>query len=223
MKRLKVLALTTFVASSLFNGNVMADLTGNLGVTSNYMWRGTSQTAGAAAVSGGIDYVSKGLEGLYAGIWTSNTSFGSPETDYYIGFGGDIGTSGFSYDVNIIDYTYSQANDLDWVEVNIGGGIADLSFNLGITSDIFGTSTDALYIEAAYDIKLNEKMTLTLHLGSYDFDDEAAAGFESYIDYSATISSGDWSFSFTDTDLNSNVTDDGDFAFVVSWGMEVGL
>jgi len=219
MKKLKVLALVSVIGGASLSGAVMAEITGNLGVTSNYMWRGTTQTAGAAAVSGGIDYVSE--VGIYAGVWTSNTSFDSPETDYYGGYAGNIGS--FTYDVSIIDYTYSQADNIDWVEIDLGGGIAGFSFNLGITSDIFGTSTDALYIEGAYDIPLSETLTLTLHLGSYDFDDEAAAGFDSYIDYSATLTSGDWSFGFTDTDLNSNRFDDGDFLFVVSWGMEVGL
>ena len=219
MKKLNVLAISAAVAGVLVSGTAAADVTGNLGATSNYMWRGTTQTGGDASISGGIDYSHE--SGLYAGIWTANTSFGSPETDYYVGYGGEAGS--FTYDVSIIDYTYTQADDLDWIEINIGGGIDALSFNLGITSDVFGTDTDALYIEGAYDIALNDKTTLTLHIGSYDFDDEAAAGFESYIDYSATLAAGDWSFSLTDTDLDSATFTDGDLVFVVSWGMEVEL
>ena len=219
MKQLNVLAISAAVAGALFSGVAAADVTGNLGATSNYMWRGTTQTAGDASISGGIDYSHE--SGLYAGIWTANTSFGSPETDYYIGFGGEAGD--FSYDISVVDYTYTQTDDLDWIEVNLGGGIADFSFNLGLTNDVFGTDTDATYIEAAYDIALNDKTSLTLHVGSYDFDDEAAAGFESYVDYSATISSGDWSFMLSDTDLDSDAFTDGDLVFVVSWGMEVDL
>lgn len=219
MKKMKVLVLASIVGGASLSGAVMAEVTGNLGVTSNYMWRGTTQTAGAAAVSGGVDYASD--IGIYAGVWTSNTAFDSPETDYYGGYAGNIGR--FTYDIGIIDYTYSQADNIDWIEIDLGGGIAGFSFNLGITSDIFGTSTDALYIEGAYEFKFSETLGLTLHLGSYDFDDEAAAGFDSYIDYSATLTSGDWSFAFTDTDLDSNNFTDGDFLFVVSWGMEVGL
>jgi len=219
MKKINILAINIAAAGVLVSGVATADVAGNLGATSNYMWRGTTQTGGAAAISGGIDYTNE--SGIYAGIWTSNSSFGSPETDYYIGFGGEAG--GFSYDISVIDYTYTQADDIDWIEIDLGGGIGDFSFNVGITGDIFGTDTDALYIEAAYDFALNDKTTLTLHVGSYDFDDEAAAAFESYVDYSATISSGDWSFSVTDTDLDENNFTDGDPVFVVSWGMEVGL
>ncbi len=219
MKKLNVLAISAAVAGALLSGTAAAGITGNLGATSNYMWRGTTQTAGAAAISGGVDYSHD--SGIYAGIWTSNTSFGSPETDYYAGFAGKAGS--FSYDISVIDYTYSQADNIDWLEIDLGGGIGDFSFNVAFTNDIFGTDTDAVYIEGAYDIALSKEITLKLHIGSYDFDDEAAAAFDSYIDYSATISKGDWSFSLSDTDLDSNNFNDGDFVFVVSWGMEVDL
>jgi len=219
MKKLNVLAISAAVTGVLMTGAVAAEVTGNLGATSNYMWRGTTQTAGAAAISGGVDYSNE--SGVYAGIWTSNSSFGSPETDYYVGYAGEA--SGFSYDVSVIDYTYSQADNIDWIEVNLGVGVDDFSFNIGITNDVFGTDTDAVYIEGAYDIALDKETTLTLHVGSYDFDDEAAAAFDSYVDYSATIAKGDWSFSLTDTDLDSNSFTDGDFVFVVSWGMELDL
>lgn len=219
MKKLNVLAVSAVAAGILVSGTAAADLTGNLGATSNYMWRGTTQTAGAAAISGGVDYSHE--SGVYAGIWTSNTSFGSPETDFYAGYSGEAGK--FTYDISIIDYTYLQTDNLDWFEIDLGGGIGDLSFNLALTTDIFGTDTDAFYIEAAYDLALSKETTLTLHIGNYDFDDEAAAGFESYIDYSATISNGDWSFSLSDTNLDTNNFVDGDLVFVVSWGMEVDL
>ncbi len=219
MKKLNALTISAVAAGILASGTASADLTGNLGATSNYLWRGTTQTAGGAAISGGVDYSHS--SGLYAGIWTSNTSFGSPETDFYAGFGGEIGA--FSYDVSVINYTYLQTDNIDWFEIDLGGGIADFSFNLAITNDIFGSDSNAFYVEGAYDLALSKETTLTLHIGSYSIDDEVAAAFDSYIDYSATITNGDWSFSVSDTDLDSNNFVDGDLVFVVSWGMEVNL
>jgi len=86
-----------------------AELTGNVGLTSNYIWRGVTQTDDAAAISGGIDY---GHDvGIYLGTWISNTTSAvGPETDLYIGFAKDIGDFGF--DVGYISYMYSQNNDV---------------------------------------------------------------------------------------------------------------
>jgi len=219
MKNVKALTLGAAIASALMSTAAVADLTGNLGATSNYMWRGQTQTAGGSSISGGVDYSHS--SGAYAGIWTADTSFGSPETDFYAGFAGEAGD--ISYDVSLISYQYLQVRGADWSEVLVSGGIADFSFGLGITDNYADTGSDALYVEAAYEMKVGKEAGLSVHVGSYDFDDETAAGIESYIDYSITLSKGDWSFALSDTDLDENNTVDADPVFVVSWGMEVEL
>lgn len=45
----------------------------NIGVVSNYMWRGVTQTGDQAAVQGGIDY--SHASGFYAGTWASNVDW----------------------------------------------------------------------------------------------------------------------------------------------------
>lgn len=85
----------------------------NLGLTSNYIFRGISQTGGKPAVQGGFDYGHE--SGLYAGTWLSNISwledFGtysrsSLEWDFYGGFKRNIGSSDFYFDVGTIYYYY---------------------------------------------------------------------------------------------------------------------
>lgn len=48
-------------------------LTGNVGVVSQYVFRGLSQTDGKPAVQGGFDYAH--ASGFYLGTWLSNISW----------------------------------------------------------------------------------------------------------------------------------------------------
>jgi len=51
-----------------------ADIAGNIGLATDYRFRGISQTDRDPAVSGGFDFTAE--NGIYAGIWGSNISFG---------------------------------------------------------------------------------------------------------------------------------------------------
>lgn len=91
----------------------------NAGVTSDYIFRGISQTQHKPALSGGVDY--SHANGLYAGAWLSNQSWvktgGSSgagdqyksssnlELDLYGGYKGSAGDIG--YDIGLIHYYYN--------------------------------------------------------------------------------------------------------------------
>jgi len=86
--------------------------TANLGVTSDYVFRGISQTSGRPALQGGADYAH--ASGLYAGLWASNinwiTAFGATgsakiEVDTYFGFRKTLQNE-LSYDAGFIRYNY---------------------------------------------------------------------------------------------------------------------
>jgi uncharacterized protein (TIGR02001 family) len=66
-----VLVATPAFADSSFSGNVA--------LTSDYVFRGISQTQGDPAIQGGFDFTTN-MGGLpvYAGTWASNLDFGSP-------------------------------------------------------------------------------------------------------------------------------------------------
>ncbi len=87
-------------------------VTGNLGLYSNYLFRGVSQTSKELALQGGFDYAH--ASGFYAGTWGSNISWlsdtalyarSSLELDVYGGFKGSIGKD-IGYDVGVIYYYY---------------------------------------------------------------------------------------------------------------------
>ena len=80
-------------------------LSANVAMTTDYIWRGISQTDNGPAIQGGIDYAHS--SGFYLGTWASNVDFGTGddsniEIDVYGGYGNEVG--GLSYDVGIIHY-----------------------------------------------------------------------------------------------------------------------
>jgi uncharacterized protein (TIGR02001 family) len=88
-------------------------VTTNVGVFSNYIFRGLTQTAGNAALQGGVDLTHS--SGLYAGAWGSNQNWlvdggtyknSSVELDVYGGYRSTIGDTGLSYDVGAIYVMY---------------------------------------------------------------------------------------------------------------------
>ena len=94
-------------------------VTANVGLFSEYIFRGLSQTAGKPAVQGGFDYAH--ASGFYLGTWASNISwledFGlysrsSLEWDFYGGFKQSFpsnwfaGAEDWSYDIGTLFYYY---------------------------------------------------------------------------------------------------------------------
>jgi uncharacterized protein (TIGR02001 family) len=90
-------------------------LTGNMGVFSQYIFRGLTQTDRKPALQGGFDYAH--ASGLYVGTWASNISWlrdqttpvysrgGSLEWDFYGGYKGSL-PAGVTYDLGTLYYWY---------------------------------------------------------------------------------------------------------------------
>ena len=87
-------------------------VTANIGLFSQYVFRGLTQTDRDPALQGGFDY--SHASGFYLGTWASNISWlkdgnlynggGSLEWDFYGGLKGPIGKSDFTYDVGLAYY-----------------------------------------------------------------------------------------------------------------------
>jgi len=83
----------------------------NVGVTSDYLFRGISQTHGRPAIQAGIDYLHS--SGFYIGAWASSITWvkdaygkGSVEIDVYGGYKNSFGGGDWNYDVGYITYNY---------------------------------------------------------------------------------------------------------------------
>lgn len=222
---MKRLALVPMAMSALFaGGNAVAEMSANVGVTSNYLWRGETQSADTAAISGGLDYAHD--SGFYLGTWTSSLSSSAGyELDLYGGYAGEA--SGIGYDLGVIRYEYPMdGNDADFNEVYLGMSYGVFSAKLSYSNDYLNLDDPALYIEAGADIPLQDDLVLGLHVGRKSGD-----GFEAYTggaissltDYSVSLSKGDFALAVTNTSDNAAVYMSDNYRVAVSWSHALDL
>ena len=144
--------------------------TGNVGLFSDYKFRGYTQTNYNPALQGGFDYAH--ASGFYLGNWNSNVeqslyTGASLEMDFYGGFKGKLGEA--TYDLGGIYYYYPGSGEFGLPKVNngelyvgLGYGIFSAKLFYAVT-DYFalskftgsGTKTDGtIYLDvgAAYDL-----------------------------------------------------------------------
>ena len=172
-----------------------AEVSANVGVVSNYFFRGVTQTDDGAAVQGGLDYGHE--SGFYAGTWGSTVDFGptddtSYEIDFYAGYGGGIGDLG--YDVGYIYYAYPDADDADFGELY--GSLTYSYFTAGlaytVNSQVEGESafdTGDLYYYAGVDVPFGESgYSGSLYYGYYTFDADSSTNELDYGHWSAGLS-----------------------------------
>jgi uncharacterized protein (TIGR02001 family) len=90
----------------------------NAAITSDYIFRGVSQSDNDPALSAGIDFA-YGI--LYAGAWASSVDedfvFGNLEIDYYAGIKPTLGKA--TFDFGVLYYTYPGATDAPLGEVEV--------------------------------------------------------------------------------------------------------
>lgn len=194
-----------------------AEFEGNIGISSNYLWRGISQTQDSTAVDGGLDYSHE--SGFYAGMWAANVDFGDDTTfemDFYGGYSGDI-TDSLSFDVGYLYYAYPDAD----ADIDFGELYASLTWQwltVGYALVVNGgddmapdelSDDDMDYLSADVAIPLGETLSLDLHYG-YSSGDIALGwyGESSYSDYAVSLTKstelGDVSFTVSDTDLTED-------------------
>ena len=85
------------------------DVAFNVGVVSDYVFRGFSQTGEDPAIQGGVDLTAGKF---YAGAWASNVDFGDDtdaEVDLYGGYRTEA--AGFALDFGVIAYLYAGEPD----------------------------------------------------------------------------------------------------------------
>lgn len=103
----------------------MADVSANIGWTSDYIFRGIFQEDSSAFA--GIDYTHEG--GFYAGAWGADVGRGN-EIDYYLGYAG--GNDDFTWKVGYTAYTYTDDFDDTYGEVNLGIGYSIVALDVAI-------------------------------------------------------------------------------------------
>jgi uncharacterized protein (TIGR02001 family) len=223
------LALSVLACSSAFAQTKAPEpdftLSYNVGVVSDYRYRGISQSAKDPALQGGVDYAHK--NGFYLGAWGStiswikdataspNTTKGPVEIDIYGGYKGDFG-GGLTYDVGLLQYWYT-GNDLKktpgFANANTLEVYGALSYNVFTlkyshsTTDLFGVpnSKGSTYVDLSATFDLGGGWSVVPHVGHQSVKNYANF---SYTDYSIAVNKdlGDgWTLSGTavSTDFKS--------------------
>jgi len=213
---------TTLLLSALaFSGAAFAQakapepdytLSYNIGVVTDYRYRGISQSRLKPALQGGIDYAHK--SGFYLGTWAStitwikdagapslgNVSTGSAplEIDLYGGYKGSVNDA-LSYDVGLLQYWYpgnkydkipgaAKAETLElYGALTFGLVTAKYSRSMG---NLFGfrtptaTSKGSGYLDLSATFDIGNGLSVVPHIGR-----QSIAKFSdySYTDYSLTL------------------------------------
>jgi len=220
MKLLKTTAIAGLLAAS---GAASAlEISGNVALTTDYVWRGISQTDGSPAIQGGFD-ADLG-NGLYAGVWGSNVDFGtgeSMELDIYAGWATEI--SGVGVDLGVLHYAYPTSDsDTDFTELYVGlsYGPATLTqyFGIDAESDDIGDKDYGNYTDLGLELGEYAGIALAAHVGFYDRN----GGSDDYFDWklaaSTTYFGLDVEVAYTDVDNagGSNVDDDSTATLTIS-------
>jgi len=178
-----------------------ASVSYNLGVISDYRYRGISQTRLHPALQGGADYTDPG-NGMYAGTWLSTITWakdagggGHVEMDIYGGKRGELG-GGFTYDVGLLGYVY-PGNGLGEVPGYVNGNTAEAYAQLGYgvwtakysnaLTNLFGfvDSRYSSYLDLSGNVDAGHGFTLNLHAGRQHVQHSVNA---SYTDWKLGVS-----------------------------------
>lgn len=212
------------VEEGFFAGEISA----NVGIVSDYVFRGYSQTDEGPAVQGGFDYTFD--NGLYIGTWASNVNFNdgdeaTVEIDAYGGFANSIDI--FSYDVGYVYYFYpgaSTALDYDFGELyaNVGLDLTYFEINGGVyySPEFFGAAGDAVYTYAGASVPVPDgwlpiPVSFDAKIGHQDIENGS-----DYNDWSVGVTAEaltlEFRVEYTDTDVKNDDLADGRVVFGVS-------
>ena len=227
----KSIVLATAVASILTSGVAAAELTANAAITSNYIWRGITQTADQAAGQGGIDWGHD--SGLYAGTWVSNVAFGDDNTDngyemdVYAGFAGEAG--GLGYDIGVITYQYPITPNFNFTEAYVSGTMSIVTIGLAYTVDAASGNDGGvfdsgdMYVNGSLDFAAG-KSDVSVYAGSYMFENDGKVGVGEvdYVHYGASIGKDGFTFAVDKNDIDDGSSID-NVRFTASYGIDFEL
>ncbi|MEH0166497.1 TorF family putative porin [Roseateles microcysteis] len=197
-QQLATLALALSAALPAFAQEAAAPvdpLSFNVSVTTDYRYRGISQTRLKPALQGGADYASP--SGFYIGAWGSTIKWikdaggdAPAEVDVYAGYKTEV-SKDLLLDVGVLQYYYSKnklnpsANTLELYGALTAGPVTGkLSYS---TSNLFGfaDSKGSLYLDLSASFDLGDGLMLTPHLGRQEVRHNKTY---SYTDYSLALS-----------------------------------
>jgi uncharacterized protein (TIGR02001 family) len=196
---MKRILLSAACAAALTTGGALAQdeasgsswsLAGTFGVTSDYIFRGQTQTNHDAALQGSLTVSHD--SGFYLGVWGSNVDFGNEtdfEVDFYAGYGGSFNDS-TTFDVNVTYYAYPNAEDFrnyDYFEVLGTVTYSMDAFSIyaktALSPEFFGETGFAAWVGTGAGYEITDGIRVSGNVGYQWIEDNALAGIPDYFNY----------------------------------------
>jgi uncharacterized protein (TIGR02001 family) len=198
-------ALAITALPAVAQAQAAAPLSFNVSLTSDYRYRGISQSRLRPALQGGVDYALPG--GFYVGAWAStirwiedagriagvDTDDTGLEVDFYGGYKAEL-APGVGFDVGLLQYWYPDnqldriADDANTTEAYaaLSYGPATLKYSHSLTT-LFGfpDSEGSGYLDLSATFDVGNGILVTPHVGRQRVRRNGAF---SYTDYSLSVS-----------------------------------
>lgn len=175
------LSLAAAAATVALSGAAMAEelkLSYNVGVASDYVFRGVSNTQEDPQIFGGVD-ATYGIG--YAGVWASNVDFGSDdptaEIDLYAGVKPTVGDT--ALDLGVIYYGYvddkgATPGSYSYFELKAAAskpvGPATVGLAFYYSPEFPFKTGNAMYYEVNGSVPVMEKLSVSAALGHQEID-----------------------------------------------------
>ena len=181
-------ALAALTSTALTANAEGVSFEGNVAVTTDYHWRGVTQSNQDMAIQGGFDLSTEA--GFYAGTWLSSVDFldstdTNIEWDIYGGYAGEF-EGGLGFDVGFISYIYPDSGDADLDFTELYAGLSkDFESGFGLGGTLYwDPDNETVYAEAGAGFGVNDYLSIDANVGTY------LDGFDEYTNYNlgATVS-----------------------------------
>lgn len=136
-------------------------LTGNFDITTNYVFRGISNSNNNPAFQGGLTYTFL-TTGIYLNVWGSNVDFldvygnqATVEADTVAGVGNNINDN-WSYDISFQRYNYPKASAANYNEVIAALTYKIFTATIGDSLNVYGSHSNGIYYNGLFVIPISE-------------------------------------------------------------------
>jgi uncharacterized protein (TIGR02001 family) len=167
-------------------------LSGTFDITTNYIFRGISNSNNNPAFQGGLTYTFLST-GIYFNVWGSNVDFADPqgnqatvEADTIVGIANDINDD-WSYNINFDRYNYPKASAANYNEVIGALTYKIFTLTLADSLNVYGVHENGFYYNGLINVPVPESffhlsdLSAEVSYGHYSLP--RSAGLLSYNDY----------------------------------------
>jgi uncharacterized protein (TIGR02001 family) len=168
---MKKILITLILLSSF---HAFAEYEAEVGIYSNFIWRGTTFTENKPAIQADASWLDD--SGIFIGSFLSNAEFNDPaltndevtqEWDYYVGYHHEFGE--LQADLSFNRYTFPNTTAYDTNDYNLKLYYLSWTFEFSYLDTYFGYKSTNRYSRLSYEFELPKETVLFLGVGYNHF------------------------------------------------------